>query len=112
MSDEVTLKLSDLTSGTPHRVFVGETPVAVVRIDDRVYAVGDICSHADVSLCGGEVFCDELEIECPQHGSVFSLLTGEPGTLPATQPVPVFDADVADDTVTIRPLQHGEGAAQ
>ena len=29
---------------------------------------------------------DEREIECPKHGSTFSLATGEPQTLPATQP--------------------------
>ena len=49
-----------------------------------------------------EVFCAEREIECPQHGSVFSLVTGEPDSLPATQPVPVFDVTVDGDTVTIR----------
>jgi 3-phenylpropionate/trans-cinnamate dioxygenase ferredoxin component len=40
------------------------------------------------SLSGGEVWCDERELECPKHGSTFSLLTGVPSTLPATQPVP------------------------
>ena len=72
------------------------SPVAVVRIGDDVYAIGDICSHANVSLSEGEVWCDEREIECPKHGSTFSLATGEPETLPATQPVPVFDVDVVD----------------
>jgi len=99
---ETTLKLADLIPGAPHRVFVGDVPVVVVRIDDDVYAIGDTCSHADVSLSTGEVFCSEREIECPQHGSVFSLVTGEPDILPATQPVPVFDITVEDDTVTIR----------
>ena len=98
---ETTLKLSDLAEGTAHRVLVGDVPVVVVRIDDGVYAIGDICSHADVSLSGGEVYCQEREIECPQHGSVFSLVTGHPDTLPATQPVPVFDVVVDGDTVTI-----------
>jgi 3-phenylpropionate/trans-cinnamate dioxygenase ferredoxin subunit len=98
---EITLSLDDLEHGVPHRVIVGGVPVAVVRIDDDVYAIGDICSHAEVSLSGGEVYCDEKEIECPQHGSVFSLETGEPGTLPATKPVPVFDVTVADGVVTV-----------
>ena len=35
-------------------------------------------------------------VECPKHGSTFSLETGAPLTLPATQPVPVFTATVAD----------------
>ena len=59
----------------------------------RVYAIGDVCSHANVSLSEGEVWCDERELECPKHGSTFSLDTGEPVTLPATQPVPVFTAE-------------------
>ena len=70
------------------RVVVDGVAVAVVRIDDDVYAIGDVCSHANVSLSEGEVWCDEREIECPKHGSTFSLETGEPVTLPATQPVP------------------------
>ena len=30
------------------------------------------------------MWADECEIECPKHGSTFSLRTGEPQTLPAT----------------------------
>ena len=90
------LPLAELEPGNARRVDVGGVPVAVVRIGDDVYAIGDTCSHADVSLSEGEVCCDEKEIECWKHGSVFSLETGEPATLPATQPVPVFDVTVAD----------------
>jgi 3-phenylpropionate/trans-cinnamate dioxygenase ferredoxin subunit len=75
--------------------------VAVVRIGDDVYAIGDTCSHADVSLSEGEVWCDEKELECWKHGSTFSLVTGEPSTLPATQPVPVYVARVANGMVEI-----------
>ena len=64
----------------------------LVRIGDDVYAIGDTCSHANVSLSEGEVLADDREIECWKHGSTFSLLTGEPQTLPATQPVPVYEA--------------------
>jgi 3-phenylpropionate/trans-cinnamate dioxygenase ferredoxin subunit len=76
--------------------------VCVVRIGDDVYAIGDVCSHADVSLADGEVWADECEIECPKHGSTFSLTTGEPQTLPATQPVPVYDARVVDGRIVVR----------
>nr|MBA3802726.1 Rieske 2Fe-2S domain-containing protein [Acidimicrobiia bacterium] len=66
-----------------------------------VYAVADICSHAHVSLSGGEVWCDEREIECPQHGSTFDLTTGEALTLPATQPVAVYPAKVVDGQIVV-----------
>ena len=96
-----TVALADLVPGTARRIVVDGVPVALVRIGDDVYAIGDTCSHANVSLSEGEVWCDEREIECPKHGSTFSLTTGEPETLPATQPVPVFRTEVDGDTVTI-----------
>ena len=93
--------LAELESGTARKVEVGGVAVSVVRIGDDVYAIGDVCTHADISLSEGEVWCDEREIECPKHGSAFSLLTGEPATLPATQPVPVFEASVVDGQVVV-----------
>ena len=93
--------LDDIESGTARRFMIADIAVSVIRIGDDVYALGDVCTHADVSLSEGEVWCDELEIECPKHGSAFSLLTGEPATLPATQPVPVFDASVVDGQVMV-----------
>jgi 3-phenylpropionate/trans-cinnamate dioxygenase ferredoxin subunit len=94
--------LADLAPGTARRVTGHGHQVCVVRIGDDVYAIGDVCSHADVSLADGEVWADECEIECPKHGSTFSLTTGEPQTLPATQPVPVYDARVVDGRIVVR----------
>ena len=109
---ETVCALADLAPCSVRRFVIAGIPVAVVRIEDDVYAIGDICSHANVSLSEGEVWCDEKEIECPKHSSTFDLLTGEPVTLPATQPVPVFDARVVDGdiVVTVTPGQR-EGAA-
>ena len=104
MSDVVSAvvcNFDDLAVNSATRFVVGDTPVAVVRIGDDVYAIGDTCSHAAISLSEGELLCDDLELECWKHGSSFSLLTGEPQTLPATQPVPVFVARVLDGDVVI-----------
>ena len=98
---EAVCALDDLAPGTARRFVIAGIPVAVVRIDDDVYAIGDICSHANVSLSEGEVWCDEKEIECPKHGSTFSLKTGEPQTLPATRPVPVYEVVVEGDDVKV-----------
>ena len=97
----VVCKLDELESGTAKRFDVNGTPVAVVRIDDDVYAIGDICSHANVSLSDGEVWCETKQLECPRHSSAFSLETGVPETLPATQPVPVYVARVVDGNVEV-----------
>jgi 3-phenylpropionate/trans-cinnamate dioxygenase ferredoxin subunit len=95
--------VEDVKPDSSIRVDVGGHRLAVVRIgDDSWYVIGDRCSHAEASLAGGEVWPEEREIECPQHGSAFSLETGEPMTLPATQPVPVYAVRVEGDDVFVR----------
>jgi 3-phenylpropionate/trans-cinnamate dioxygenase ferredoxin component len=101
--------LADFVAGSAAKVVVGDVKVAVIRIGDDVYAIGDTCSHAEISLAEGELFCEELEIECWKHGSSFSLVTGEPQTLPATQPVPVFVARVTEGRVLIGVEAGNEG---
>ena len=93
--------LSDLVDGAAVKFEVGSNAVAVVRIGDQVYAIGNRCSHADVALSDGVVDCETRELECPRHGSAFSLETGKPNTLPATQPVPVFVAEVRGGDVYV-----------
>ena len=97
----VVCRFDALAPNTATRVEVDGRPVALVRIGDSIYAIGDTCSHANISLSEGEVFPEEREIECWKHGSTFSLVTGEPQTLPATQPVPVFDASVIDGQIVV-----------
>ncbi|MFZ9914434.1 MAG: non-heme iron oxygenase ferredoxin subunit [Ilumatobacteraceae bacterium] len=97
----VVARFDDLVPGTATKVDIDGVAVAVVRIGDDVYAIGDMCSHANVSLSDGEVWCDEKQLECPRHSSAFSLETGVPATLPATQPVPVFDVTIVNGDVIV-----------
>jgi 3-phenylpropionate/trans-cinnamate dioxygenase ferredoxin component len=97
----VVCPLSQLAPNTATRFDIDGRAIAVVRIGDDVYAIGDTCSHAEVSLSEGELWCDSKEIECWKHGSTFSLISGEPQTLPATQPVPVYVARVVDGVIEI-----------
>jgi 3-phenylpropionate/trans-cinnamate dioxygenase ferredoxin subunit len=94
--------VDELESGTARRFDVGGHRICLVRIGDDFYAIGDRCSHADYSLSEGEVWVEEREIECWKHGSTFSLIDGEPQTLPATRPVPVYDVQVVDDDVLVK----------
>ena len=94
-------RLEDLAPGTARQVVIGDRRIAVVRIDDDVYAIGDICSHQDISLSEGEVLGDDKQIECWKHGSAFSLVDGQPESLPATKPVPVYDVRVVDGEIEV-----------
>ncbi len=98
--------LAEIEPGTARKVEVDGRTIAVVRIDDDVYALGDVCSHEEVSLSEGYVEADDHALECWRHGAQFDLTTGEPLTLPATRPVPVYDVAVVDGQVqlTIEPV--------
>ncbi len=93
--------LTDFPEGQARRVEVGGRPVALVRIGEDLYAIGDTCTHANVSLSEGEVDAHERTLECWKHGSAFSLVDGQPCSLPATRPVEVFDVEVADGRVLL-----------
>lgn len=80
----------DIKPGEARRFVVGDRAIAVVRIEDDFYALGDVCSHQNISLSEGEVHADTRELECWKHGSAFSLETGAPNSLPATRAVPTF----------------------
>ena len=94
--------VGDIPDGGALRVMVGEQAVALARYDGGVYAILDVCSHADVPLSEGEV--SDCAIECWLHGSQFDLRTGVPLSLPATVPVPVFAVEVQGEGDSARVL--------
>ena len=93
--------LDDLGDGEAKRFDVDGRVLAVVRIADDVYVIGDRCSHGDYSLSEGDVEADDCTIECPKHGSLFDLRTGDALTLPAVKPVPKYEASVVDGDVVV-----------
>ena len=94
--------LDDLEPDSARRIEVAGHDVAVIRIGDDVYAIGDTCTHAEVSLSEGWVEADDCAIECVAHGAMFDLETGEPLSLPATRAVPVYEASVVDGMVVLK----------
>lgn len=89
--------LDALPDGTGVLVESAGHRIALFRIGDAVHAIGDRCSHAEASLAEGEVY--DGAVECPRHGSEFDLVTGRPGSLPATRPVPVYETEISDGEV-------------
>lgn len=95
-------KTSDIPEGEARRFVADRIEVAVANLGNGMFlAVDDVCSHAEASLSEGEVDTDDETIECPRHGSVFDLSTGQPRSLPATLPVLSFPVKVEGDTIMI-----------
>src|SRR5947209_17085693 len=98
-------RLDDIVPDTGVCALVGGAQVAVFRVDDRVYAIGnhDPFSRANVLSRGivGDVK-GELVVASPVYKQHFSLATGRCIEDSAVQ-VPVYTARVADGMVMIEP---------
>ena len=91
--------LADVPDEGSLAVEVEDTPVAIIRIGDDVFALRDVCSHAEVALTEGDVY--DHTIECWLHGSCFDVRTGKPTNPPATTPVPTYPVKIEGDDVYV-----------
>ncbi|GAB3045236.1 non-heme iron oxygenase ferredoxin subunit [Parafrigoribacterium mesophilum] len=88
--------------GSAVRVVIDDVPIALVRDSAGVvHAIGDTCTHGDISLSEG--FVEDDTLECWAHGSRFSLTTGAALNLPAYEPVPIFTVSIVDGDIYIDP---------
>src|SRR4051812_9865138 len=81
------------------RVTLDDQPVCIARSNGEIFAIHDVCSHAEVALSDGEV--DDGTVECWLHGSRFDLRTGHPTGLPATKPVPTYETTIDGDDIYV-----------
>ena len=91
--------LTDLEAAAPRRIEIEGKKLSIVLLNERIYALDDTCSHEDVSLSEGEVDIDECALEWWNHGSLFSLETGEALSLPATKSVKTYEVRIVDNDV-------------
>ncbi|MER3396633.1 MAG: (2Fe-2S)-binding protein [Acidimicrobiia bacterium] len=93
---------SEVEEGSGKMFEVGNKKIAVFRFQGRLYCIDDTCTHEDESLSQGEIIPEECAVECPKHGSLFSLATGEALTLPATIPVAIYPVEERGGEIFVR----------
>lgn len=74
--------------------------IAVYRLDDGFYATDDMCTHAMVSLSGGEV--EDGVIFCPLHGGAFDIRTGAATEFPCTRALKTYAVEERDGSLFAR----------
>jgi nitrite reductase/ring-hydroxylating ferredoxin subunit len=97
--------LDGFPEGKGVRVDVDEATVLLVRSGDRVFAIGNRCTHQGAPLDRGAVKISGslATVTCAAHGSMFGLEDGKVRRGPATRPVDAYESRVVDGTVEIRP---------
>jgi len=93
--------LSELPPGERKLVEWEDLEIGVFNCGGSFYAIEDRCSHDNGPLAEGELDERACTIECPRHGSLFDLRTGNPLTLPAYVPVDVFPVIVEGDAIKL-----------
>ncbi|MFP6641863.1 MAG: non-heme iron oxygenase ferredoxin subunit [Myxococcota bacterium] len=74
--------------------------VLICRVEGQLYAVEDLCSHAQSTLSDGTL--EGYAIRCPLHGASFDVRDGSHLTPPAFQAITGFEIEEEGGRVRIR----------
>jgi 3-phenylpropionate/trans-cinnamate dioxygenase ferredoxin subunit len=100
---ETVASLSDLAEGTVlQRVRSGGDAVCLIRFQNEISALSDICTHQHFSMSLGDLL-DDGTLQCAWHGARYDCRTGEVKQVPATSPLPVFQVRLDGDQILVGP---------
>jgi nitrite reductase/ring-hydroxylating ferredoxin subunit/uncharacterized membrane protein len=91
---------TELSDDELRRVDADGIPVLLVRRGIRIYAIAETCSHLGGPLSEGKL--QDTTVQCPWHGSCFSLEDGRVVKGPAVHPQPVLEVRVRDGQIEVR----------
>ena len=93
-------KVSEVPEGELKKVVVGKEPVALFKVDGKIYATTNICTHEQCELDENHVMHGD-EVECMCHGSHFSVKTGANTVPPAAEPLKTYNVTVEGEEVFV-----------
>jgi len=93
---------TDIAAGEKAIVEVDGTPIVIVNLAGKFYAVEDVCTHDGGPL--GEGKLEGCQLICPRHGAAFDVRTGAATRMPAFEPVPTYEVRVEGNDVLVQTL--------
>jgi nitrite reductase/ring-hydroxylating ferredoxin subunit/uncharacterized membrane protein len=91
---------AELLEATPRRAEWEGTPILLVRRGAQIHALLETCSHLGGPLSEGKLEGDT--IQCPWHGSTFSIVDGSVVRGPAVHPQSCLDVRVRNGQIEVR----------
>lgn len=92
---------TDVREGEGFAAMLDNMPIALYRVDGRIVAIDDVCTHEFAILSQG--FVDDGVIECPLHAAQFDIATGRCLSGPATGDLRVYQVRLEGDDVYVAP---------
>ena len=105
MSDsrfEAAARVDELPNGTLLGVTVRGEPICLINANDEIFAISDVCTHAEFPMHEGFVTTG-CRIECAWHGATFDLRNGSVIRPPADEPLPTYEVRVRDGVIEVGP---------
>jgi nitrite reductase/ring-hydroxylating ferredoxin subunit/uncharacterized membrane protein len=93
-------RAAEVADDRPHKVSVDGVDILLVRHEGALRALSNTCTHRGGPLNEGELV--DGCVQCPWHGSRFSLSDGSVRRGPATAPQPVYDVRERDGGVEVK----------
>ena len=94
MESKIVLKKA-LQAGKMMGIFSQGRDILIANVEGKYYAIGNICTHEGCTLSEGDLSGEA--VQCPCHGSIFNLKTGEVIQGPAAKPEPTYKVKSEDD---------------
>jgi nitrite reductase/ring-hydroxylating ferredoxin subunit len=92
--------LADLAGDAAFATRLGNRRIALYRLDGKIHALDDVCTHALALLSQG--FIEHGAVECPLHGARFDIATGRCLSPPATVDLRTYEVRVEGGEVLVR----------
>lgn len=96
---EVIADTTDVNLGCSESININGIDVLICHTESGFFAVENLCSHANVPLCGGLI--EGNLITCPLHGAVFDLTDGTVQSPPAFEDLRTFKIKIEGTTLSI-----------
>jgi nitrite reductase/ring-hydroxylating ferredoxin subunit len=93
------LKLSELPKGSMRACTVGERELVICHARTGLFALDNICTHAEARLCEGRLRATCLV--CPLHGAAFDLRDGRVLAPPAVQALTTHVLRVVEGVIEV-----------
>jgi 3-phenylpropionate/trans-cinnamate dioxygenase ferredoxin subunit len=96
---EPVMQLDEIPQGAMRAVTVHGREIVLCHSKDGVFAVENICSHAQARMCEGRLRA--TRIVCPLHGASFDIRDGRVLGPPATLPLQSFPVRVIENRIEV-----------
>ena len=100
---EKVAETSELSPGEMKSVTLGQEEFLLANVEGNYYAISDVCSHMGGTLSYGGL--DGQQVQCPLHGALFSVVSGEALAPPAQRGVQSREVRISGNDILVGPAR-------